>query len=1312
MAKKLVYMVFAQEQDPDKFPRGWKTFEKQFRALIAHGQESLSLLDENGVVLFTSPATERLLGYLPEEFVGHNAFEFVHPGDIDACVRLFEQLIAQPSSSIQALFRLHHKDGTWLWFEAIGTNYLHDEDIRALVIHFHDVSEQVAAHDALQRRIAYDQVLLRLSRKIELAQDYSEALQAAQEAISAHLIYQNVWVYWHGEGDELSLLTSVGYLSEMLGTSYQTLHMSGDQFLEELWQSKEAHVIEDAQTDPRTDKKITSHLGNRTIINVPMILQGRRLGFMGTGTFGAEGVHPPTPEQLDFISAVASHLAVAISRIQLLEELEQRVRFSVLLNSMAHIALAATDLKTMLQQMVDRLAELFRADACYLTLWDEVRHLPIPTIAYGPQRDTYAQLRPEPGELTLTESVLQSEHALLIQDIQNSPFMSPSVAAKIPNPCVLVLSLIAGNQKLGAVIVAYDEVRNFSMAQIIQAEHAVAQIALAIAKTQLIDAERKRREEAETLREAASLLTASFDLHQILNTLLAFLHRVVPYDSACVFLREEDDLQAMALLGHPNRDEILGKCFSLASDQLMPEIMQTQQVMILEDALSDPRFSRWGETNYVRGWMGVPLWTHGTMIGVLTVDSKKVGAYTPVEAHLAQAFADQAALAIDNARLLEAERRRRIEAETLQQLTMTFTGTLELERVLELILSHLQQVIPYDSAHISMIENDRLRVVAQSGFREEGQTLITLKTQELFHIQAIVQHRQPFIIADTRTDPHWRMFPEVEYIQCWMGVPLVVKDQVIGILHLDKITSYFYKAEHASLAMTFANQAAIAIDNARLLEAERRRRTEVETLHEAVSTLAASLELEQVLSNLLASLQRVVPYDSASVFLREGDYVHAVAAAGLPEPELVLNKRFSLEKNLLQPIIYRTGQPLILEDAQTTPGFLKWGNTSYVRGWMGIPLWVRGRIIGVLTIDSRQPGAYTWAEAYLAQSFANQAAIAIENARLFSETLRRQSELASLLTISQTVSSSLDLRQVLEQVSLSMASLLNLKWSSISIYDAKTNMLRSAVEFTAPNEFTTDYGQRLYHLGDYPFTAQILNQNEPCVVRINDPNADPSEVEILKELEVACALLLPLVAAGRNVGLAELYTEDETREFSQEDIRLAQALADQAAIAIANAQLFSETRQRLLEMEAVNRISKGLRTVQGLEDMFPTLMDETLSILSCEAGVIWLFNPMTQQLQPKAARGWLIAISEKEISPDKGIAGKVFQSGEYYQTEEFITDPFTWDAIRPLMPPGWGGVAMPLRVGQESIGAFFVSTQAPRTLTEQEVHLLETISEI
>lgn len=194
-----------------------------------------------------------------------------------------------------------------------------------------------------------------------------------------------------------------------------------------------------------------------------------------------------------------------------------------------------------------------------------------------------------------------------------------------------------------------------------------APAATAIDNARLFDAEVSRRYEAETLREATAALASTLDLNNVLDSILAHLEQVVPYDSACVFLQEEGRLRAVAGKGFPRPDQIIG-CEYPADDALYAEIRRTIQPVILEDARADPRFQRWGGTDYTHGWMGVPLVVRGEIIGYLSFDSRRVAAYGEAEAALAQAFATQAAAAIQNARLFEQVRagRERLKALSLQ----------------------------------------------------------------------------------------------------------------------------------------------------------------------------------------------------------------------------------------------------------------------------------------------------------------------------------------------------------------------------------------------------------------------------------------------------------------------------------------------------------------------------------------------------------------------------------------------------------------------------------------------------------------------
>lgn len=160
-------------------------------------------------------------------------------------------------------------------------------------------------------------------------------------------------------------------------------------------------------------------------------------------------------------------------------------------------------------------------------------------------------------------------------------------------------------------------------------------------------------------------------------------------------------------------------------------------------------------------------------------------------------------------------------AETLIETANVLNRTLDLEQVLQAILHQLARVTDYDSASVMLIERGTHRIVAHRGFYPTDKTPLKISASTLAHVQEVLVHQRPVIISDTMTDPRWFSHPASDYIRCWMGVPLLVRDEVVGLLNLNKRQPNFYTDTHAALASTFAGQAAIAVNNAQLYQQTR-----------------------------------------------------------------------------------------------------------------------------------------------------------------------------------------------------------------------------------------------------------------------------------------------------------------------------------------------------------------------------------------------------------------------------------------------------------------------------------------------------------
>ncbi|NMC52734.1 MAG: diguanylate cyclase [Chloroflexi bacterium] len=339
--------------------------------------------------------------------------------------------------------------------------------------------------------------------------------------------------------------------------------------------------------------------------------------------------------------------------------------------------------------------------------------------------------------------------------------------------------------------------------------------------------------------------------------------------------------------------------------------------------------------------------------------------------------------------LLQQERHLREVFQTLSEVGASILATHELEPLLDMLLEQMRRVIEYDSASILLRYGGKVRISRSVGRLGKKFRPVYVKNGLEFDIEStrnlreMFESKKPLIIPDTQ-EYDWLFVEGVEYIRSFAGAPILVQDEVVAFLTLDKAEPNFYQPEYLELLSIFSSYAGLALQNARYLESASRRVEESETLRKASSLVASELDLEQVLKEILIQLEKVVPYDSASVFLATHEGLKIMAGRYLPNNNAIIGQTLPIEDKLFQEIS-NTNSALILEDAQQDNRFLKFGNTDYIRGWMGLPMFLRGQIIGYLSIDNRTPGAYSLESANLVQAFANEAAIAIENARLFQQ---------------------------------------------------------------------------------------------------------------------------------------------------------------------------------------------------------------------------------------------------------------------------------------------------------------------------------------
>jgi PAS domain S-box-containing protein len=341
--------------------------------------------------------------------------------------------------------------------------------------------------------------------------------------------------------------------------------------------------------------------------------------------------------------------------------------------------------------------------------------------------------------------------------------------------------------------------------------------------------------------------------------------------------------------------------------------------------------------------------------------------------------------------------RARARAETLLAVTTVLGKTLSLDETFETILDELQQVVPYDSSSIQVIQGNRLQIVAARGLEDLGGLLgvgFDLEDETNLNAQVVRSGRRQ-VFADVSQNPH---FASQEHgagrIRGWICAPMIIGDRVIGVLSIDKFEADFYTEELAELATAFAAQAATAIENARLLETERAARQQAETLHAAAESLGSTMAMSEVFELILSELRKVVPYRSASVQELEGNEFVVVGGQGYPDLDELVGHRYvcSGPGDPAWGLVSRHETLIVANAAAIYPQFEDVHVDGSIRSWMAVPLLIGDHLIGMVTLDSFDVDFYTAEHAETAKAFAAFAATAIDKARYVTDLERAREE--------------------------------------------------------------------------------------------------------------------------------------------------------------------------------------------------------------------------------------------------------------------------------------------------------------------------------
>ena len=695
----------------------------------------------------------------------------------------------------------------------------------------------------------------------------------------------------------------------------------------------------------------------------------------------------------------------------------------------------------------------------------------------------------------------------------------------------------------------------------------------------------------------------------------------------------------------------------------------------------------------------------------------------------------------------------------LIRVSQTLTVTLELDKVLDLIVESAVAAFPTAQSgaiHLYDERTDTLRVRAITrDYSAEAIEALSLRVGEGI-AGWVFQNQRPLVVDDAGQDPRYKRidYPEVQDHRSMVCVPLWVKEQVIGVLSLSNsdVTSVF-QADDLGLLSTFASQAVAVIVNAELMTKNRERLRKLEMLSQASNEMMSnlhSLSFSDRLNLIVRRAAQILDAEACSILLvRRPGFLIKEACYGHLESDFQKGREFAIKsgrKTGLTGYIAYTGQLFNAHGDDLVGHWAVAGKepahvaSGKCHSLLAIPLKRRldsgEQLIGLLEVENKkdkdgQPKSdigFTEEDEWILTIFAETVVICLENAELYERTSDRLEEkVVSLKAIQETgaaISAELDLDELLELVTEKAAKVFVAPAASLMLWDNAEENLVVRAKYGLADEYTQ---QRVTKERVDAVIAQMGRVRPLATV---DLRSTPYGRLDLIETEHLCSVLsAPLVISGRLIGILNIYSKEEPRQFTSDEIEVAEVFASQAAIAIRNARLYEAIKRQSQHWQALHEASKAITAgfTSERKQVLSRIVEQAVERITGTKGpkAVWsailLYDEATNELQfesvyplkasleleARLGNRWPLDV-DKAPGGRIGITGRTVLEGKPQRVEDVRADPDYLEAKVTTRSE----LDVPLLDGDRVIGVLSVESDQVEAFDEDDEQALQGLAEL
>jgi len=587
--------------------------------------------------------------------------------------------------------------------------------------------------------------------------------------------------------------------------------------------------------------------------------------------------------------------------------------------------------------------------------------------------------------------VVQSGQPLIVSDVSADPRLTRMVVREEGLRSLAIVPLRSKGRVLGTLFAMTHGYREFTDQDVQLLSSIGHQIGVAIDSARLFQAEQRRAEQFRVITEVGHQITSILDIDELLAQLVRLVHEAFHYDHVAIALIEGDIAEykvgAGTLWDNPEFDFHPRK-LQVGQEGLTGWVAASGQPILVPDVSQDSRYVPMGGSGTCSELV-VPIKVKGQVIGVLDVQSEHLNAFDESDLTVLQSLANQAAIAIENARLFVAEQRRAEQFRVISEVGRHMTSILNVENLLDEVVCLIRDTFGYYLVDIALIEGDNLAVRAGVGdrFGDPDFQPPHLQIDGPGIMAQVARTGEPLLVSDVRKEELYLALPDGLRTQSELAVPLKTKTSVIGVLDVQSDRRAAFDGSDLVMLQSLAHQAAFAIENARFFRDTTRQVRELRALADASRIISSVLDQDQLLQALYEQITRIAPTDFYVIALYDQETNVVNIEINVDEGVHYPKEKYVLDRGLLQLVIHER-QPLRFDNlpkekkhlsVEVVPG----GGPKANQSWLGVPMLYGDEVLGAIVVGSYRTSAFDAGHQQTLTSIANQAAVALQNARLY-----------------------------------------------------------------------------------------------------------------------------------------------------------------------------------------------------------------------------------------------------------------------------------------------------------------------------------------